>query len=432
MNFLAQIKAATQTTLKTVSTTDKNDRSNPNVALGGKDVLDDEAERWEYFFNSGVSAWFDDIQDVTFTSTFCSLTPEEAQCIVNHWDERRVMIAAFTAQGVTSSDPAFTTAVEILYNKTTLQLQDLVQKLNVAIATEIAISPVQLAFVKLSTRSPKDSKKALARAELEYSRRVQELGGVEQVSTNDRWRILCEETTQSGAVNNGTDALELLLDSDRVYEDLEYALRGPPESWVASASTATTAAATATTAAATTTATATATSTLGKEKILKWNMSLVARAWDPRLKPQSEFRGICWDGKLTCLCQYFHPLFFPELSAHKTQIEQDVMATFHTEKIMNAINRLGGHCMIDFAWLGPGEVIIVELNPFDGVCLGTFPASTGLFLWDKPEDQQIMKGETSFEFRLRETELAPHQLKAQCNPAWRDIIYGTGDGGGKK
>ena len=427
MNFLAEIKTASQTALKTVSTTDKNDRSNPNVALGGKDVLDDEAERWEYFFNSGVSAWFDDIQDVTFTSTFCSLTPEEAQCIVNHWDERRVMVAAFAAQGVTSSEPEFTTAVQTLYNNTTLQLQDLVQRLNVAIATEIAISPVQMAFVKLSTRSPKDSKKALARAELEYSRRVQELGGVEQVSTNDRWRILCEETTQSGAVNNGADALELLLDSDRVYEDLEYALRGPPESWVASASTATTA-----TSATTATTATTATSTLGKEKILKWNMSLVARAWDPRLKPQSEFRGICWDGKLTCLCQYFHPLFFPELIANKTQIEQDIMATFHTEKIMNAINRLGGHCMIDFAWLGPGEVIIVELNPFDGVCLGTFPASTGLFLWDKPEDQQIMKGETSFEFRLRETELAPHQLKAQCNPTWRDIMYSIGDDAGKK
>ena len=34
-------------------------------------------------------------------------------------------------------------------------------------------------------------------------------------------------------------------------------------------------------------------------KTLAWNMSLVARRWDPRLTPQSEFRGIVWGGKPT-------------------------------------------------------------------------------------------------------------------------------------
>ena len=83
-------------------------------------------------------------------------------------------------------------------------------------------------------------------------------------------------------------------------------------------------------------------------------------------------------------------------------------------------------------------MIVIELNPFDGVCLGTFvsiipgaratmpmpytlpfrivrlsrpstctctktsqiqPASTGLFLWDDEEDKAVMKGEKPFEFR---------------------------------
>ena len=81
--------------------------------------------------------------------------------------------------------------------------------------------------------------------------------------------------------------------------------------------------------------------------------------------------------------------------------------------------------MIDFAWLGPGDgnTLIIELNPFDGVCLGTFPASTGLFLWDDPEDRKIMSGEAAFEFRMREAPLADHLLKAQCNADWRDIVY---------
>ena len=152
-------------------------------------------------------------------------------------------------------------------------------------------------------------------------------------------------------------------------------------------------------------------------------MDLVSRAWDPRLKPESEFRGICWDGKLTCLCQYFHPILFPELFALKEQIEMDVTATMAKYQTKAAVASVGGNCIIDFAWLAPGEVVIIELNPFDGIVLGTFPASTGLFLWDNVVDKAIMKGESPFEFRLREAELPTHALKQQCNKDWRDIIY---------
>jgi len=88
------------------------------------------------------------------------------------------------------------------------------------------------------------------------------------------------------------------------------------------------------------------------------------------------------------------------------------------------VQSLGGNCIIDFAWLGPGDVIIVELNPFDGVCLGTFPASTGLFLWEEERDRAIMKGEAPFETRIRTERLSSAALKAQCNPDWRRIIYG--------
>merc|ERR1712048_9706 len=164
---------------------------------------------------------------------------------------------------------------------------------------------------------------------------------------------LSEEVTRAGAVCDGATALEMLLDSERIFEDLEYALRGPKEANLATG----------------------------------FGVSLVARAWDPRLSLQSEFRGIVWGGKLTCLCQYFHPLFFPELMDLKGKIEADCCELFRRATVQTAVQSLGGHCIVDFAWLGPGEVIIVELNPFDGVCLGTFPASTGLFLWESEKDQ---------------------------------------------
>ena len=47
-----------------------------------------------------------------------------------------------------------------------------------------------------------------------------------------------------------------------------------------------------------------------------------------------------------------------------------------------------------------------------------------LFLWDKTEDRKIMKGEADFEFRIRDAPLAEASLKNQCNPDWRDIVYG--------
>ena len=137
-------------------------------------------------------------------------------------------------------------------------------------------------------------------------------------------------------------------------------------------------------------------------------------------------------------------------------VMRDCQATYNNPAVKAAVARLGGHCIVDFvrvplriihsppasfthlapidaisralhsrpqAWLGPGEVIVIELNPFDGVCLGTFPASTGLFLWDHAPDQAIMKGEAPFEMRLRTRPLESERLWAQCNADWRNIVH---------
>merc|ERR1712066_757959 len=112
---------------------------------------------------------------------------------------------------------------------------------------------------------------------------------------------------------------------------------------------------------------------------------------------------------------------FPELQDpdRKEAIEADCFELFSKPAVQLAIEAVGGHCIVDFAWLGKGEVIIVELNPFDGLCLGTFPASTGLFLWDDEGDRAIMKGEAPFQFRIREKPLPTDTLKVQCNRDWR-------------
>jgi hypothetical protein len=404
MNFLKELQSVGANKLKPVLLEDCKDRSTANLKELTSDDLKEESKVFEQFFKSGCGSWFDLIKDQTFSSTFCSLFPSEARVILRHWQDLRNLRTQMTLADASAEQLSL--ATESLLQSAVLRLEPLRVRLQVAIDTEIAKSSVGMAFVKLSTRSPKDSKKALRAAQVAYNERMALHASVsgEPMCDNDRWRVLCETTTQSGAVRDAAAALILLLDSDRVFEDLEYALRGPPGIDSDAAGCASDAEAVA---------------------LLQWNTDLVARAWDPRLKPESELRGICWGGKLTCLCQYFHPLVFPELIANKARIEDDIWASFNNPKTALAVAALGGNCIVDFAWLGPGEVVIIELNPFDGLVLGTFPASTGLFLWDDESDRAVMKGDSAFEFRLRETHLAPHELKAQCNKDWRDIIYGT-------
>ena len=172
-------------------------------------------------------------------------------------------------------------------------------------------------------------------------------------------------------------------------------------------------------------------------------MSLCARAWDPRLTPESEFRDVgrthvpvststrstsrpgllraAGGDPLPVLVIQRRGVRYSVLlgggggagGGRAALVMRDCQATFNAPAVKAAVARLGGHCIVDFAWLGPGEVIVIELNPFDGVCLGTFPASTGLFLWDDPRDQAVMTGEAPFELRLRTRVLESERLWAQ-------------------
>ena len=77
MSFLSQIQNGVN--LKRTEINQINDRSAANLALSAADVLSDEAARWQYFFDSGCSSWFEQIKAHTFTSTFCALKPAEAR-----------------------------------------------------------------------------------------------------------------------------------------------------------------------------------------------------------------------------------------------------------------------------------------------------------------------------------------------------------------
>eukprot|EP00606_Chrysophyceae_sp_TOSAG23-5_P000561 GSChrysophyteH2.ASY1.ANO1.197.1 assembled CDS len=177
------------------------DRSNANLTNQSKDELDEEDCIFRQFMSSGCSSWFNHIKDQTFSSTFCKLFPSEAQVIVKHWDDLRKLKHALAREDSNADEVAL--CVQELLNTALQKLEELLSRLSIAIESETAKSPVKLAFVKLSTRSPKDSKKALAAARIAYNKRLLSASSTaataatSPLSDNDKWRILCETTTQS-------------------------------------------------------------------------------------------------------------------------------------------------------------------------------------------------------------------------------------------
>ena len=90
------------------------------------------------------------------------MLPSEARIIVEYWEEKRNLRSRQVAYNSVLEDEV-TQLERVLSRLTSLQ-----ERLQSAIVSQTALSPVGRVFVKLSTRSPKDSKRALAKAKVAY------------------------------------------------------------------------------------------------------------------------------------------------------------------------------------------------------------------------------------------------------------------------
>jgi hypothetical protein len=319
----------------------------------------DNATR-EYFFDAAVDKWYDQISDCTFRSHFVTITEDEGREIIRHWRAN---------QGAT---------VEV---STLDRLSDLAARIDTAIRNHF--SPEAGVFVKLSTRSPKDSFTVFRKAEIAFTARLDADGNVmgthEGVSRdNSRLVAFSEEMVRAAAVHNGHEALTILLDSWRVAEDLIYAI---------------------------------------EEGDSSKPVTVVIREWFPEMTPLCEFRAFIWDRRMNAVGQYWHSLYFPSLQdpALRANIAQDLHTFF--EKIGPSLPV--PNSMLDLAWLGPGRVLLVEVNPLaEG--LGSFRGSTGLF--DYYKDADLLQGRLPFELRVREKEEERRTLINIMNPEWRRIV----------
>ena len=358
MNFLAEI-ATGGMSLKKTETLEKRASIAALVSSEPPEGEDDRVR--DYFFSSGVDEWYYNLKECTFQSMFVPLGAEEASIILRNWamceDKRGTPTASIPDE-----------------------LAPLVALIDDLIVSNFNNSKFEnKVFIKLSTRSPKDSSTILQRAYNMYQDYLSTTPAEQRatISLNDRLCKFSDFMIKASAVSSGTEAVAIMLDSLRVAEDLKFAYAEGKES--------------------------------KGDKI-----SVVVRGWDPRITPACEFRGFVWDGEMTCIGQYWHHLHFPELKEIKEQIAEELLE-FYNSKLK--ANMPVPCAMLDLAYVGPGEVLLVEVNPLtDG--LGSFPGSTGLF--DYEED--VLRGKLPFELRLVEREADKHVLLNVMNPEWRAVL----------
>lgn len=303
------------------------------------------------FFAAGVESWLPLLGDLSFPSASLPLSRDAC-----------VALAKACSEGGSSS------ALEALDGGA----------LERAIDGLLAEQGWPAAFVKLSTRSPKDSPQILAKAKADF----QAQDGLSIPSLSERARSFAELVQKHFSVSGGREACELLASSTRVREDLEYALEAP--------------------------------------RYDDLGLHVVLRRWDGPIPVANEFRGIVWAGQMNAVGQYYYSFVFPELEALRSDIERDLREVY--ESLRTKLNEAGfAYCIIDFAWLGPKDVRVIEVNAFNGVTLGCLAQSTGLFLMDHDEDRRII-AEGPFELRLRSEAMSDSALRMKLNNTWRDVI----------
>lgn len=353
------IKAADlqQVKLKPRGDNSSQDRSAPNFNICSKISKQHEETLRDYFFSTGMDRWYKSLKDDTFATEFIRITKEDGLAILSH---RKALCKN------NLSSYSHITSVQ------TFEVPDQLIGLQTRIDDIIAsLSPEAGVFVKLTTRSPKDSAVAIAKARNAFLTRLLSLG--ERPSANDRLVLLAEVMTHSLRVRTGEEAIHLLMSSARVEEDLEYALNPDYNDF---------------------------------EKC----MCLVVRKWVD-IHQWAEFRGFVWEGRLTSVGQYNHPLYFPQLVERRERIKTDLERFFATVKDRIPLERY----TVDFAWT-EDRVYIIEVNTFDG----EFNASTGLWNWEE-DREQMMKG--PLELRIREAEQDSKVLVSTIEPVWKAVVF---------
>ncbi|CAF1132654.1 unnamed protein product [Adineta steineri] len=220
-------------------------------------------------------------------------------------------------------------------------------------------------FVRLSTRSPKD---AILLLNKEKFKKIfqQILSDIQPDNTSERNQQLIaldEASIRILAINDGFHAIQILLASERIQDDLKSSS----------------------------------------------SLNLIIREFHiDRENLKSEFRAFIYKRQFTALTQYNEYILDKILIEKKDSILKSIKDFFQKENLLERIPY--ENCVLDLILI-QNQVYICEINP-----LAEF-AGTGLFSW--LNDRKILLGYQEFEFRIKENETNEY---SEANNQWLSLI----------
>jgi hypothetical protein len=120
-------------------------------------------------------------------------------------------------------------------------------------------------------------------------------------------------------VSSGEESLKMLLQSERIKQDLEIALQQDEP-----------------------------------------KMDVIVREW-VEIPISMEFRGFCFNRKLNGISQYFDMLYFQELNDNSDKILQEILSFYDSISSKIPLDNY----IIDFGISTNGKIFIIELNPWN-------------------------------------------------------------------
>ena len=270
-----------------------------------------EDKRWQLKINGdhrfrhentsfNIDVWYPLLQDLTFKSYFIPLERKEANAMYKYYNKR------YLSRG------------EITYKEVEI-LNNLENKIDTFIKNNENLSK-NGAFIRLSGRSPKDGDGFdLKKFYNEYLNNLNKLSKELNIDKKDgNLRVNAISRTHTLKVNNGKDAMSLLLTSERVHCDMS--------DWLNNG---------------------------GKEQI-------VLREFNNDLNYDDEFRAFIYNYKLTAISQYDHYGMYNHVIKEKDIIEKAIN-DFWLNNVKNRIKF--PDYVVDFCYV-KGKVILIEISPF--------------------------------------------------------------------
>jgi gamma-glutamylcyclotransferase (GGCT)/AIG2-like uncharacterized protein YtfP len=296
-----------------------------------------------------IDVWYPTVTDFTYPSTFIPLSLDEAKAIIAFHD------ATWRHVRDLKDEEIF-----------------ILKKLEEEIHTSIQSFPNKCAFLRMCGRSPKDGE-PLDRAGIvaKYNSELEELlkSGLPLCGNT---KMIAISRTPLLKIRSGSDAMSLILTSERVYSDmLDWTKYGEPE-------------------------------------------QICLRQWDDDITLEREFRVFVHGGRITGISQYDHYTYFPDLAGLKDIIQAgifDLWGRVHDrvrtpDYVMDVVYR--PHL--------PDKFALLEFSPF-------FPC-TGAALFNWTLDAEVLEGSKPMEFRLKRAEDVHPQIddliEINWDMRWRD------------